>query len=131
MVLKYRDDPVNLRSHRIVAGELPPPAPRVCFGRDELVARIADFAEGFTPITHWRRWNREDIHSSGCLYDGLGITVGSFDATSLRLRVQTFSTDSQKVIGAGVENPKHLTSLPPSLDSQGDDHSARQRRIHP
>ena len=31
-------------------GESPPPAPRVCFGREELVEKVIRFAENLEPI---------------------------------------------------------------------------------
>ena len=36
--------------HSIPLGELPPPAPRVCFGRDEVVERVVQLAENLEPI---------------------------------------------------------------------------------
>ena len=39
-----------LRSHSIPSGELPPPPPGACFGRDALVEQIVGFAENLEPF---------------------------------------------------------------------------------
>lgn len=39
-----------LPSHSTPPGELPPPPPRACFGRGELIENIVDLAENLTPL---------------------------------------------------------------------------------
>src|SRR5882762_3476015 len=39
-----------LRSHSVPVGELPPPAPRDCFGRDELIEKVVGLAENLEPV---------------------------------------------------------------------------------
>ena len=34
----------------VLPGELPPPPPWACFGRDELIEKIVDLTENLTPI---------------------------------------------------------------------------------
>jgi hypothetical protein len=39
-----------LHFHSIPLGELPPPAPRDCFGRDELIEKMVGFAKNLKPV---------------------------------------------------------------------------------
>src|ERR1700753_1738231 len=39
-----------LHLHRIPPGELPPPPPSACFGRDELIEKIIGHAKNFKPV---------------------------------------------------------------------------------